>query len=88
VMLEAMAAGRGIVASRLPGIDEVLEDGSSGLLVPAGDARELAWAIDRLLADESLRASLGEAARLRAEEGSVESRGARYIEIIRAAAGR
>jgi glycosyltransferase involved in cell wall biosynthesis len=88
VMLEAMAAGRGIVASRLPGIDEVLEDGSSGLLVSPGDARELARAIDRLLADEALRARLGEAARLRAEEGSVESRGARYVEIIRAAAGR
>lgn len=88
VLLEAMAAGRAVVASRLPGIDEVVEDGRSGRLVPPGDASALARAIDELLADEAARASLGEGARLRAEEGSVEARGARYVELIRAAAGR
>jgi glycosyltransferase involved in cell wall biosynthesis len=88
VLLEAMAAGRAIVASRLPGIDEVVEDGGSGRLVPPGDAVELARAIDDLLSDDALRAKLGEAARLRAEEGSIDARGARYVEIIREAAGR
>jgi glycosyltransferase involved in cell wall biosynthesis len=88
VLLEAMAAGRAIVASRLPGIDEVVEDGRSARLVPPGDAPGLARAIDNLLSDDALRARLSEAARLRAEEGSVDARGARYVELIRSAVGR
>ncbi len=63
VPLEAMAAGRPVVASRVGGLPEVVEDGVSGILVPPGDARALADAIGRLLDDPALRARMGEAGR-------------------------
>jgi glycosyltransferase involved in cell wall biosynthesis len=63
VLLEAMAAGRPVVASRVAGIPEVVADGADGLLVPPGDAGALAAALLRLAADPGLRARLGEAAR-------------------------
>lgn len=88
VLLDAMAAGCAIVASRLPGIDEAVEHGRSGLLVPPGDAGELARAIDNVLSDDALRAGLGEAAHLRAEDWSVDALGARFVELIRSAAER
>jgi len=66
-VLEAMAAGRPVVSSRIGGTDELVVDGESGVLVPAGDADALAAAIRRLLADPALRARIGTAARQRAE---------------------
>ncbi len=86
VLLEAMAAGRAIVASRLPGIDEALEDGRSGVLVSPGNAAELAQAIDRVLSDDELRSTLGRTASLRAEDWSVDALGARFVELLRSAA--
>jgi glycosyltransferase involved in cell wall biosynthesis len=88
VLLDAMAAGCAIVASRLPGIDEALEDGRSGVLVSPGDTAELAQAIHRLLLDDKLRSSLGRAASLRAEDWGVDAVGARFVELLRSAAGR
>jgi glycosyltransferase involved in cell wall biosynthesis len=88
VLLDAMAAGCAIVGSRLAGIDEALEDGVNGLLVPPGDAPALARAIDRVLTDETLRVTLGKTASLRAEDWSVDALGARFAELIRSAAGR
>lgn len=88
VLLDAMAAGCAIVASRLPGIDEAVEDRRTGLLVPPGDPGELAHAIDGILADSALRTSLGEGARVRAEDWSVDALGARFVELIRSAAAR
>jgi glycosyltransferase involved in cell wall biosynthesis len=88
VLLEAMAAGRAIIASRLPGIDEAVEDGRNGLLVSPGDAAELARTIDHVLSDDVLRERLGEAARLRAEDWSVDTLGARFVELIRSVAER
>lgn len=58
---QAMAAGRPVVTADTPGIREVLEDGVSALLVPAGDAPALAAALLRLGADPELRARLGAA---------------------------
>jgi glycosyltransferase involved in cell wall biosynthesis len=65
-VLEAMAAGLPVVASRVGGIPELVADGETGILVEAGDADELAAAISRLLADPELRRSMGEAGRDRA----------------------
>lgn len=58
--LEAMACGRPVVASRVPGFANIIEDGDSGLLVDAGRADELAGEIVRILKDRRFGAKLGE----------------------------
>ncbi|MBL8157222.1 MAG: glycosyltransferase, partial [Anaerolineae bacterium] len=58
-----MAAGRAVIASDLPGNAEVVQDGESALLVPAGDAGALGAAIRRLRDDPLLRERLAERAR-------------------------
>ena len=67
-ILEGMYFGCPSVATRVGGIPELVEDGSSGILVPPGDAQALAAALDRLLKDPSLRVALGRAAQVRARE--------------------
>ena len=67
VVTEAMSHGRAIVASRLGGIVDIIEDGVSGLLVPPGDEDALATAMQRLLDDEGLRSAIGGAARERVQ---------------------
>ncbi len=62
-LFEYMAMGKGIVASRLGQIGEVLEDEKTALLVEPGDVDELSTAILRLASDEALRERLGENAR-------------------------
>ncbi len=66
VALEAMACGVPVIASRVGGLAYTVQDGVSGLLVPPGDPRALAEALDRLVRDPELRARLGEGARRRA----------------------
>ena len=63
--LEAMAAERPVVASRVGGLAEVVVDGESGLLVTPGDPAPLADAIAALIADPALRRRLAEAGRAR-----------------------
>lgn len=58
-MLEAMAAGIPIVATRVGGIPEVITDGMNGLLVESGSPEALAKAIARVAADPDLRKTLG-----------------------------
>jgi glycosyltransferase involved in cell wall biosynthesis len=67
-VLEAMQAGKAIVASAVDGIAEDLEHERNALLVPPGDARALAQAISRLLGDWQLRAMLGSGARTEFEQ--------------------
>jgi glycogen synthase len=64
-VLEAMASGRPVVTTSTGGMVDMIVDGESGLLVPAGDAPGLAAAMGRLLADGDLRARLGAGARVR-----------------------
>ncbi|MEU0894470.1 glycogen synthase [Streptomyces massasporeus] len=68
VNLEAMACGTPVVASAVGGIPEVVDDGSTGLLVPPGDAFEagLARAMDTVLGDPEAARRMGEAGRERA----------------------
>jgi glycosyltransferase involved in cell wall biosynthesis len=66
VVLESMAAGTPVVATRVGGTPEILDDGVTGLLVPPCDAPALAGAIGRLLENEALARRLGKAARARA----------------------
>ncbi|MDR7544443.1 MAG: glycosyltransferase family 4 protein [Armatimonadota bacterium] len=78
VAVEAMAAGRPVVASAVSGLRDVVRDGQTGLLVPPGDPRALAAALTRLLADPALRARMGEAGRIRAADYAV----ARMVEAL------
>ena len=64
-LMEAGACELPVVATRVGGIPELVEDGVTGLLTPPGDAAALADALQRLLADPALRATMGQAARRR-----------------------
>jgi glycosyltransferase involved in cell wall biosynthesis len=67
-VLEAMAAGLPVVASRVGGVPEEVEDGETGVLVEPGDPDALTAALTRLIADSTLRRRLGAAGRARAEQ--------------------
>jgi glycosyltransferase involved in cell wall biosynthesis len=64
-ILEAAAAARPIVATAVGGTPEIVRDGETGLLIPAGDAGALATALERLIEDPGLGSRLGAAARER-----------------------
>lgn len=66
--LEAMVAERPVVASAVPGLDEVVADGETGALVTPGDAEEMANAFARLARDRALAARWGTAGRKRARD--------------------
>jgi starch synthase len=66
VNLEAMACGAAVVASNVGGIPEVVVDGETGLLVPPSDPESLADALNILVRDADLAASMGKAGRARA----------------------
>jgi len=63
VVLEAMAAGKPVVATRLPGLAEVIDEGVNGLLFDEGDDEELAEAILRLRGDRVAAEKMGEGGR-------------------------
>ena len=66
--LEAMASGKPLVATDIPGCREAVVDGETGLLVPPRDPPALAAALRRLIEAPELRAKMGAAGRLRAEQ--------------------
>ncbi len=61
VLLEAMAAGKPVVASAIPGYTSVVTDGTDGLLFPPKDSQALSTTMCRVLADSGLRERLGAA---------------------------
>lgn len=67
VAVEAMASGRAVCASRIGGLEGIVEDGVTGFLFTPGDDAELASCLARLLDDEALRRRMGEAGRTRVE---------------------
>ena len=85
--IEAMALGKPIVATRVGGLTEVVEDGTTGLLTDAGDAESLADAVIALLRDPQRRQAMGEAGRRRATEafslkGMADATEALYREVL------
>ena len=68
VLLEAMAAGRPVVATNIPGYRSVLQDGVQGLLVPPEDEKALATALERILLKPEMGRAMGEAGVRRAQE--------------------
>jgi glycosyltransferase involved in cell wall biosynthesis len=68
VALEAMAAGRPVVASRLPALTEVVKDGATGLLIAPGDKPALARQTRKLLDDPQRSREMGEAGRRRVND--------------------
>jgi len=61
VLMEALASARPVIATQVAGVSELVEDGTTGFLVPPGDATALADRIRRLASDPELRARLGAA---------------------------
>ncbi len=81
VLLEAMAAGAAIVASAIPGYQNVARPGRDALLVPPGDVDALRGALRRLLDDAKLRARLVASGHERAEQFSMRRLAERYLEL-------
>jgi glycosyltransferase involved in cell wall biosynthesis len=82
-ILEAMAMGRAVVTTDVPGCRETIVDGESGSLVPPAAPAALAVALERFLEDRTLAARMGEAARVRAERVfDARTVNARVVEVL------
>jgi glycogen(starch) synthase len=81
VNLEAMAAGKALVATRVGGVPEIVTDGGNGLLVPGEDAAALAAAIGRLAADGNFRERLGQNGKARAAEFTWPATADQYVQV-------
>jgi len=89
VVLEAMAAGKPVVASRVGGIPDLVQDGVTGLLFPPGDVAALTEQLGRLLNDPDLRRRMGEAGRRQVDERfSAQAMVARIHEVYAQELGR
>lgn len=68
VIIQAMAMGKPVVASKLPSVSEMIETGKSGLLFPLRDSSSIAESLLALLEDREKALEIGRAARVRAEK--------------------
>ncbi|MFH1992227.1 MAG: glycosyltransferase family 4 protein [Pseudomonadota bacterium] len=86
VLVEAMAAGKPIVASNVGGVPDLVHHGENGLLVEPGDETGLSVAIEKLLADENRRHEMGKrgqsVARDFSEEKMIEKIDALYASLF------
>lgn len=71
-IMEAMAAGKPVVASNVRGNRDLVEHGKTGLLVELGDVPGLAKALERLISDPELRVAMGVAGRAKIQDYSLE----------------
>jgi len=81
VILEAMAVGKPVVATAIPGNDEVVIDEETGLLVPPANAEGLAAAITRLIQEKGLRERLGRSAQAKISSFRIEKTAERYQKL-------
>lgn len=84
-LMEGMACGKPVVASRVGGIPELVRDGVDGILVDAGDVKALSRAIIMLLDDPVLRKRMGDAGKERVKEFSWDSTARVVLEEYRKA---
>lgn len=88
VVLEAAAAGKAVLASRVPGLEDLVEDGVTGRLLPPSDVDAWAASIQALLAEPQLAGRWGQIARERAAAYDWDVVAGRYEAVYRAASGR
>jgi D-inositol-3-phosphate glycosyltransferase len=81
VALEAMACGTPVIASRVGGLQQTVEDGVTGFLVPAGDEEALAQNLQLILSDGTLRKRLAANARQKAQQYTWQKVADRIIEL-------
>jgi glycosyltransferase involved in cell wall biosynthesis len=81
--VECMASGTALVATRVGGLPDLVEDGVSALLVPPRDVPALAGAIGSLLGDPELRERIGAAGRERSERFSMPHTAERFMDLYR-----
>jgi glycosyltransferase involved in cell wall biosynthesis len=86
-LIEAMSCGLPVVATRSGGPEEIVLDGETGFLVPAGDAQAMATAISRILSDASLADRFSRAGRARVEELFSLSSYGRHVQTILCSVG-
>lgn len=84
VMLEAMAAGLPVIATRTGAAPDVIQDGVNGMLVDAGSVEQLCAAVKKIISDEALARRLGASARRTIVENySITSVAEKYMELYR-----
>lgn len=82
VVLEAMAMKIPVVATEVGGNPDILSNGENGFLVPVGDVRQLASALEKLIVDENLRTQIGAINRQKIEEHFLWSKTAENVEKV------
>jgi glycosyltransferase involved in cell wall biosynthesis len=82
VIIEAMAAGKPVIATMAGGAPEIVQDNITGILVPPKDPQAIAGAISRMLQDENIMGSMGRLGQLRAEQLFSINRNVREIQSI------
>lgn len=83
VFLEAAAAGLPVVGSKGCGVDDAVEDGQNGILVPTRDPDDFADAIEKILSDTDLKRRMSERSLAFARASQWQARIARYVDIYR-----
>ena len=83
-LVEAMAAGKPIIATDIPSVREILDSGKSGIVVPPANSEAIAQSLELLLSDRALAENLGNAARERALSSfTIDSTVRRYSSLYR-----
>ena len=84
VLVEAGLTGLPVVATDVPGVRTIVEDGSTGLVVPDDDLSAMVAATARLMEDTALRTAMGQAARQRCVDlFSLDAVAAQWLELLR-----